>query len=185
MKIFSIKKQILSLIILVSLGSCSTVKTATVSGKITAIQSGKDGYIATIKNERNKMYLGTISIPNLSNPHLFKQASVGDTIVVKGEVWKMGTEKHIKVEEILELKKKDSAEAKITGIIQSIERGKDGYTAKIKTTNGLLYFATISIPNLGSPEKYRLFKIGETANLFGEIWKTENSNHITVRKILE
>lgn len=64
--------------------------------------------------------------------------------------------------------------AKITGIIQSVEKGKDGYTAKIKTTEEVIYFAIISIPNLGSTEKFREFKIGEKVTLFGEIWKMEN-----------
>jgi hypothetical protein len=112
MKSFPFKKSILSLII-ISFVSCSSVKIATVSGKVSAIQKGKDGYTATIENAKGKIYFGTISIPNLSNPQLFKQAEIGDSIVVKGEVWKMGKEKQITVREILELKKKNIAEAKI------------------------------------------------------------------------
>jgi RecG-like helicase len=184
MKLFPFKKSILSLIIL-SILSCSSVKTATVSGKVSAIQKGKDGYTATIENTKGKIYYGTISIPNLINPQLFKQAEIGDTLVVKGEVWKMGKEKQITVREILELKKKNNAEAKITGIVQSVEKGKDGYTAKIKTAQGTIYFAVISIPNLGSTEKYREFKMGENVTLFGEIWKMGDDNRITVRKILD
>ncbi|MFV7236887.1 OB-fold nucleic acid binding domain-containing protein [Flavobacterium sp. ZB4R12] len=161
------------------------MKTATVSGEVSAIQTGKDGYTATIENKKGRIYFGTISIPNLSNPQLFKQAEIGDTIVVKGEVWKMGKEKQITVREILELKKKNIAEAKITGIVQSVEKGKDGYTAKIKTTDGTIYFAVISIPNLGSADKYHEFKMGENITLFGEIWKMRDDNRITVRKILD
>lgn len=184
MKLFPFKKSIISLII-ISFISCSSVKTATVSGEVSAIQKGKDGYTATIENAKSKTYHATISIPNLSNPQLFKQAAIGDTIVVKGEVWKMGKEKRMTVREILELKKKDHAEAKITGMVQSIEKGKDGYTAKIETADGTLYFAIVSIPNLGSANKYREFKIGEKVNLFGEIWKMGDDNRITVRKILD
>ena len=184
MKNSILKNSILSLIIL-SFVSCSSGKTATVSGKVSAIQQGKDGYTATIENGKGRTYFGTISIPNLSNPQLFKQAEIGDTITVKGEVWKMGKEKQITVREILELKKKNIAEAKIIGIVQSVEKGKDGYTAKIKTTEGVIYFAVISIPNLGSPEKYRAFKTGEKVTLFGEIWKMGDDNRITVRKILD
>lgn len=184
MKIHFIKKSFLSLIV-ISFASCTSVKTSTFSGKVLAIQNGKDGYTATIENEKGKIYHGTISIPNLSDPQLFKPVEIGDTIAVKGEVWKMGKEKQITVREILELKKKNVAEAKITGIIQSIEKGKDGYTAKIKTTEGGTYFAVISIPNLGSAGKYRQFKIGESVALFGEIWKMGDDNRITVRKILE
>ncbi|WP_052257276.1 OB-fold nucleic acid binding domain-containing protein [Flavobacterium sp. AED] len=184
MKSFPFKKSILSLIIL-SILSCSSVKTATVRGKVSAIQKGKDGYTATIENTKGRIYFGTISIPNLSNPQLFKQAEIGDTLVVKGEVWKIGKEKQITVREILELKKKNNAEAKITGIVLSVEKGKDGYTAKIKTAQGTIYFAVISIPNLGSAEKYRAFKMGENVTLFGEIWKMGDDNRITVRKILD
>ena len=185
MKNSILKNSILSLIIL-SFVSCSSGKTATVSGKVSAIQKGKDGYTATIENTKGRTYFGTISIPNMNNnPQLFKQAEIGDTITVKGEVWKMGKEKQITVREILELKKKNIAEAKITGIVQSVEKGKDGYTAKIKTTEGVIYFAVISIPNLGSPEKYRAFKTGEKVTLFGEIWKMGDDNRITVRKILD
>ena len=184
MKILSIKKSIASLIIL-SILSCSSGKNATVSGKISAIQKGKDGYTATIENSKGRVYYGTISIPNMSNPQLFKQAETGDTITVKGELWKMGKEKRITVREILELKQKNVAEAKITGTVQSVERGKDGYTAKIKTSERTIYFAVISIPNLGSPGKFREFKMGEKVTLFGEIWKMGNDNRITVRKILD
>jgi hypothetical protein len=184
MKIFPIKKSIASLII-ISILSCSSVKTATVSGKVSAIQKGKDGYTATIENSKGRIYYGTISIPNLKNLQLFKQAETGDTITVKGELWKMGKEKQITVREILELKHKNITEAKITGTVQSVEKGKDGYTAKIKTSERTIYFAVISIPNLGSAEKYRAFKIGEKVTLFGEIWKMGNDNRITVKKILD
>jgi hypothetical protein len=184
MKLFPLKKSILSLITICFL-SCSSVKMGTVSGEVSAIQKGKDGYTATIKNAKGKMYHGTISISNLSNPQLFKQAAIGDTIVVKGEVWKMGKEKHITVREILQLKKKDISEDTITGLVQSVEKGKDGYTAKIETKEATIYFATISIPNLGSADQYREFKIGEKVTLFGEIWKMGDDNRITVRKILD
>lgn len=73
----------------------------------------------------------------------------------------------------------------VTGIVQSVEKGKDGYTAQIKTTKSTIYFAVISIPNLRKPEKYREFKTGEKVTLFGEIWKMEGENRITVRKILD
>ena len=184
MEISAIKKSVLSLII-ISFVSCSSVKIATISGTVSAIQKGKDGYTATIENAKGKIYHGTISIPNLTNSQLFKPAEIGDTIVVKGDVWKMGKEKQITVREILELKKKNGAEAKISGIVKSVEKGKDGYTAKIKTTEGTIYFAVISIPNLGSANKYREFKMGESVTLFGEIWKMGGDNRITVRKILD
>ncbi|MFV8341879.1 OB-fold nucleic acid binding domain-containing protein [Flavobacterium sp. XS2P39] len=184
MKLFPLKKSILSLMI-ISFASCSSVKTATVSGKVSAIQKGKDGYTATIENSKGQIYYGTISIPNLGNPELFKQAEIGDAIIVKGEVWKMGKEKQITVREIIELNKKNDAGTKITGIVETIEKGKDGYTAKIKTAEGTTYFATISIPNLGSAEKYRQFKIGENVSLSGEVWKMGDDNRITVRKIID
>lgn len=73
----------------------------------------------------------------------------------------------------------------IKGKVESIENGKDGYTAKIKTMEGKFYFATISIPNLGreNAHQYRSLNIGETVEIKGEIWEMNNEQHITVREI--
>lgn len=72
----------------------------------------------------------------------------------------------------------------VSGKIDSIESGKDGYTAKISTDAKEVYFATISIVNLGGPQNYKQLKIGEVVTLKGEIWKTDDENHIKVSEIL-
>ena len=72
----------------------------------------------------------------------------------------------------------------ISGKVESIENGKDGYTAKINTDKNEVYFATVSIVNVGGPENYKRFKEGEVVSVQGEIWKAANENHIKVTKIV-
>ncbi len=72
----------------------------------------------------------------------------------------------------------------ISGKVVSVEFGKDGYTAKINTDKNEVYFAVISIINVGGPQNYKLLKEGEQVSLKGEIWKTETENHIKVEKIV-
>lgn len=72
----------------------------------------------------------------------------------------------------------------ISGKVQSIEFGKDGYTAKINTAKKEVYFATISIVNVGGPENYKKLKEGDEVSLKGEIWKTDTEKHIKVKEIV-
>ncbi|PXY40143.1 hypothetical protein DMB65_13835 [Flavobacterium cheongpyeongense] len=72
----------------------------------------------------------------------------------------------------------------VSGKVESIENGKDGYTAKINTAKNELYFATISIVNVGGPENFKRFKEGDEVSVKGEIWKSENENHIKVARII-
>ena len=72
--------------------------TTTVKGTVTAVQNGKDGYTATIKDDSGKLFYATISIPNLDDPKQYRAVAVGDVITVKGESWKMEDELHIKAE---------------------------------------------------------------------------------------
>ena len=72
----------------------------------------------------------------------------------------------------------------ISGKVASIEFGKDGYTAKINTDKNEVYFATISIVNVGGPQNYKTLKEGEEVSLKGEIWKTETEKHMTVKEIV-
>lgn len=78
--------------------------------------------------------------------------------------------------------KKESKE--IFGIVLSIENGKDGYTAEIKTPNNEIYFATISIPNLGENGNYQRLEIGNKVAVAGNVWMLGNDKQITVRNIL-
>ncbi|EJL59519.1 hypothetical protein [Flavobacterium sp. CF136] len=72
----------------------------------------------------------------------------------------------------------------VSGKVESIESGKDGYTAKIATDNKEVYFATISIVNVGGPQNYKQLKEGEEVTLKGEIWKTDTEKHIKVKEII-
>ena len=70
----------------------------------------------------------------------------------------------------------------ISGKVESIENGKDGYTAKINTDKNEVYFATVSIVNVGGPQNYKRFKEGDEVSVKGEIWKTDTEKHITVKE---
>lgn len=72
----------------------------------------------------------------------------------------------------------------ISGKVVAIEFGKDGYTAKISTAKNEVYFATVSIVNVGGPQNYKQLKEGEEVSLKGEIWKTETENHMKVKEIV-
>ncbi|WP_343695769.1 hypothetical protein [Flavobacterium sp.] len=72
----------------------------------------------------------------------------------------------------------------VSGKVESVESGKDGYTAKINTDEKGVYFATISIVNVGGPQNYKQVKIGDVVSVKGEFWKTEEENHIKVIQIL-
>ena len=79
---------------------------------------------------------------------------------------------------------KDSKSNTVTGKVDSIEAGKDGYTAKISTAAKEVYFATIIIVNVGGPQNYKQLKIGDEVSVKGEIWKTEEEKHIKVTEIV-
>ncbi|MBF4493805.1 hypothetical protein IRZ83_16715 [Flavobacterium sp. JLP] len=72
----------------------------------------------------------------------------------------------------------------VSGKVESIEAGKDGYTAKINTNTKEVYFAVISIVNVGGPQNYKQLKIGDNVSLKGEIWKTDDEKHMKVTQIV-
>jgi hypothetical protein len=72
----------------------------------------------------------------------------------------------------------------VSGKVASVEFGKDGYTAKINTDKNEIYFALISIVNVGGPQNYKQLKEGQEVTVKGEIWKTETENHIKVKEIV-
>ena len=79
---------------------------------------------------------------------------------------------------------KNDTNAIVSGKVDGIEAGKDGYTAKITTDVKEVYFATISIVNVGGPQNYKQLKIGDVVSVRGEKWKTEDENHIKVTEIV-
>ncbi len=71
----------------------------------------------------------------------------------------------------------------ISGVVNEIQQGKDGYTAKIITVANGIYYATISHSNLKDPAQYRTVNTGDTITAKGDQWKAGNENHITVREL--
>lgn len=59
-----------------------------VTGKITAIETGKDGYVATVKDNNGQLYDVMISIVNLQKSgSQYKAHKTGDVITVQGPRW--------------------------------------------------------------------------------------------------
>jgi len=71
-----------------------------VTGKVTEINQGKDGYTAKITTADGKVYSATISIPNLDNPKQYRAVKVGDNITVKGVVTNLESDVLIRVKEL-------------------------------------------------------------------------------------
>lgn len=90
-------------------------------------------------------------------------------------------------------KTKDAANTKvnskptriITGIVNAIQNGKDGYTATLTTLSQETYFALVSIVNLGGPDNYVRFDLGDEVVLSGDYWNSDEKNHLTVKKIIK
>ncbi|RXM47029.1 hypothetical protein [Flavobacterium sp. YO12] len=99
-------KKISFLLLLMAFAiSCASMKDKnTISGKVQSIEFGKDGYTAKINTAKNEVYFATISIVNVGGPENYKKLKEGDEILLKGEIWKTDTEKHIKVKEIVSVK---------------------------------------------------------------------------------
>lgn len=72
----------------------------------------------------------------------------------------------------------------VTGKVEEIVNGKDGYTAKI-TSADETYFITASIPNSTDPKNYRRVSVGETVTIKGELWMQEEEKHVVVREFLK
>ncbi|MBD3582910.1 hypothetical protein [Flavobacterium selenitireducens] len=73
-------------------------------------------------------------------------------------------------------------ERSVQGSVKEINRGKDGYTAKIETASNEIYFVTVSHSNLKDHTQYKDAKIGDNLSVTGDFWKNgEGQNQITVR----
>ncbi len=63
-------------------------ESVTVTGKITAVTNGKDGYTAVLQAADNKIYNATISRINLQKAGSeYKRYEEGETITVTGSTW--------------------------------------------------------------------------------------------------
>lgn len=72
----------------------------------------------------------------------------------------------------------------ITGLVQSITNGKDGYTAQVETKDSGTYNALVSIVNLGGPDNYVRFNIGDRVTLSGQASVLNGQEQLRVEKII-
>ena len=74
----------------------------------------------------------------------------------------------------------------ISGKVTQVQPGKDGYTARLLTDAGRVYFATISRANLKeNAAQYRSAAVGHTLRLRGDVWQAGDETHLTVRELAE
>lgn len=72
----------------------------------------------------------------------------------------------------------------ITGKVQSIENGKDGYMAMVATKSNGDYNSIVSIVNLGGPDNYQRFNIGDKVTLEGALFMNDEVKQLKVEKII-
>ena len=72
----------------------------------------------------------------------------------------------------------------IKGMVQSIENGKDGYTADVHTQEEGVYAALVSIVNVGGPDNYQQFNIGDRVTLEGESYMLGDKPQLKVERII-
>ncbi|WP_157804990.1 hypothetical protein [Confluentibacter lentus] len=114
-----IMKHIIALLVIALLLSCghkkekavplktesnteNKVELKTVSGEVTDIKFGKDGYTAKIITANNSIYFVTISRSNLNNPEQYKSIQIGEQLSISGDFWIMEGDNQMTVREILE-----------------------------------------------------------------------------------
>lgn len=72
---------ILLMALVLGLGSCA--KSDGYIGVIQSIENGKDGYVATLKDEKGESFEAIFSIPNMGTN--FKRWEIGDELSIKGD----------------------------------------------------------------------------------------------------
>ena len=101
----NLKRVSFLLLLMTFVISCATMKdNDIISGKVESIEFGKDGYTAKIKTDKNQIYYATVSIVNLGGFKNYKKLQEGDVVSLKGTIWKVDKEEHIKVKEILSIR---------------------------------------------------------------------------------
>jgi len=108
-----------------------------------------------------------------SNKKTSEEVIKADTTIVKEEVTTIAPEEEQKVE------------IDVAGTVKEINKGKDGYTAKIADETGKIFNATISIPNLKDPKQYRSVAVGDKISVKGETFASDAENYIVVRELLK
>ncbi len=72
----------------------------------------------------------------------------------------------------------------IKGIVQSVEMGKDGYTAKVQTETDGVQSALVSISNMGGMEHYKSTKVGDRVTFEGTTYMVGQEQFLKVDKII-
>lgn len=67
-----------------------------------------------------------------------------------------------------------------TGVIQSIENGKDGYVAKLKDAKGESFEAIFSIPNMGA--NFKRWEPGDKLSIKGDTLHINNTYRVIARE---
>lgn len=75
------KIGILWIVLVIAVSSCA--KSDSFTGVIQGVENGKDGYVATIKDSKGKVFEAIFSIPNMGAN--YKRLEVGDQISIKGD----------------------------------------------------------------------------------------------------
>lgn len=71
----------------------------------------------------------------------------------------------------------------VTGKIIEVQNGKDGYTATLRTMEGLQYVVAISIINLQKEGGvYKRYQVEDTITVKGAAWKDANGNSFITSK---
>lgn len=81
----------------------TSAELVTITGKVLAVTSGKDGYTADIQTETEGNYAALVSIVNLGGREHYKTCEVGDKVSFKGEATMLGDAQQLKVTEIISI----------------------------------------------------------------------------------
>ena len=150
-------------------------------GEVVSIVDEMDGSTIEIKTNNEEDYYATVSIPNLGNNE-YKPIQEGKKVALKGEIWELQGKKQITVREIVS---NDNDAFMISGVVQGIENGTDGYEATIVDNSRNEFKAVISIPNMGPNQAFKTYEVGDDATVKGELWQLGNECRITVRQIID
>ena len=155
-------------------------ETTTISGLVTAITRGKDGYTARVQLEDGiSFYAALVSIVNLGGPDKYQSCEVGDNVTFKGEASVLGDAKRLKVTEII------SISATIEGVVKVIMFGKDGYIVDVQTDTKGIYAALVSSANLlGGPDAYQQSKVGDKVSFKGVPSISTKAKSLMVKEII-
>lgn len=154
---------------------------AIVFGVVDSIVDERDGNTIKIKTNNGEDYYAMVNLPNLGM-NAYKPIQEGKKVALKGEIWELQGKKKITVREIVS---NDNEAFMISGVVQGIENGTDGYEATIIDISGNEFKAVISIPNMEPNQAFKTYEVGDEATVKGKLWQLGNECRITVRKIID